>query len=293
MICTLNISSWQADIAKKEQIDAIEALENGAVVYLPTLHFEMQPEETELLSPTVLQGKSKNISFIPQKNKIKGSELRGHKMTKLMEFMTRFSQYSEHLIKNLLPHYKNTLMMGRTSYRPAEILGRKTSVRKDDTRLHVDAFPSAPNHGQRILRVFCNINPENKPRVWNLGEPFERVVRRFLHIFEPPLPGTRKMLQLAGVTKSYRSLYDHYMLQLHDNMKMNDLYQSNLAKQEFQFPSGTTWIVMTDSVSHAALAGQHLLEQTFYLPPEAMKNPENSPLRILERYLDTKLIDLH
>ncbi len=293
MIRTLDISSWQADVSKKEQSDAIEALENGTVLYLPTLRFDINHQEAELLSPNFLQGTSKNVSFIPHRNKIKGSKLRDSKMTKLMEFMARFSSHSEQLIKNLLPSYQNTLIMGRTSYRPAEILGRKTSVRKDDTRLHVDAFPSSPNHGQRILRVFCNINPENKPRVWNLGEPFENVVRRFLHVFEAPLPGTRKMLQLAGVTKSYRSLYDHYMLQLHDNMKMNDLYQNNLAKKEFHFPSGTTWIVMTDSVSHAALSGQHLLEQTFYLPPEAMKYPENSPLRILERYLDTKLIDLN
>jgi hypothetical protein len=41
---------------------------------------------------------------------------------------------------------------------------------------------------------------------------------------------------------------------------------------------------------HAALGGQHLLEQTFHLPVAAMRHPERSPLRILERLYQRPLV---
>ena len=59
------------------------------------------------------------------------------------------------------------------------------SWRADDRRLHVDAFPSRPNYGERILRVFTNVNPDGEPRVWRVGEPFEAVARRFLPRAKP------------------------------------------------------------------------------------------------------------
>ena len=61
-----------------------------------------------------------------------------------------------------------------------QVSTRKQSVRADDRRLHVDAFPSRPNYGERILRVFTNVNPDGEPRVWRVGEPFEDVAPRFL-----------------------------------------------------------------------------------------------------------------
>jgi hypothetical protein len=42
-------------------------------------------------------------------------------------------------------------------------------------------------------------------------------------------------------------------------------------------------MAFTDQVSHAAMAGQYQLEQTFLLPVDAMGEPQRSPLRILER----------
>lgn len=161
---------------------------------------------------------------------------------------------------------------------------------KDDTRLHVDAFPATPNQGKRILRVFSNINPSGTPRVWHLGEPFEEVVKHFLPTLRKPWFGVRTLLSLLKITKTYRSLYDHYMLMLHDEMKKSEDYQNKVKKTIMAFPAGSTWIVMTDAVSHAALSGQFLLEQTFYLPVAKMNQPEHSPLKTLEHYLKRSLI---
>jgi hypothetical protein len=66
-------------------------------------------------------------------------------------------------------------------------------------------------------------------------------------------------------------------------MKRSKDYQRAAPQSEFHFPPGSTWIVFTDAVSHAALAGQHLFEQTFYLPVTAMLDQGKAPLRILER----------
>jgi hypothetical protein len=88
---------------------------------------------------------------------------------------------------------------------------------------------------------------------------------------------------LFRITKSRRSAYDHFMLQLHDRMKADLEYQSGPNQSAYDFPAGSTWMAFTDQVAHAAMTGQHLLEQTFYLPVRSMMDESKSPLRILER----------
>jgi hypothetical protein len=73
------------------------------------------------------------------------------------------------------------------------------------------------------------------------------------------------------------------MLQLHDLGKLDEEYQRGSAHAALDLPAGSTWVVYTDQVLHAALAGQYLFEQTFHLPVDAMVHPENAPLRTLER----------
>jgi hypothetical protein len=79
------------------------------------------------------------------------------------------------------------------------------------------------------------------------------------------------------------------MLGIHDRMKADENYQSDAPQTNLAVPPGTTWVCYTDSVSHAAMSGQFAFEQTFYLPVAAMKDPERSPLRVLERLLHRKL----
>ncbi|HXH55010.1 MAG TPA: Kdo hydroxylase family protein [Gammaproteobacteria bacterium] len=292
MLHTLTTSSWTEPLSTVEQESAITALEDGKVLYFPNLSFEFSTAEQALLTPDVLSAGFKNISFNPKNGKIKGTaESQEKSLSSLMTLlMVRFFNNSRFLLNNIIPHYQGALQIGRTSYRPIEVLGRKTSLLKDDTRLHIDAFPATPNQGKRILRVFSNVNPENQARLWHLGEPFEQVVQQFLPVFKNPFFGYRKLLSLLKITKSYRSLYDHMMLTLHDEMKKSNVYQNKVQKTEMPFPAGSTWVVMTDCVSHAALSGQFLLEQTFYLAPSKMKNPEKSPLRVLEKMLCKKLV---
>ena len=134
-----------------------------------------------------------------------------------------------------MPAYTGKLRIAPTSYRPSQVETRAQSWRADDRRLHVDAFPSRPNYGERILRVFTNVDPEGQPRVWRVGEPFEDVARRFLPRLKPYSPLQARLLAALHVTKSLRSEYDHLMLQLHDGMKSDLDYQRDARQATMPF----------------------------------------------------------
>jgi hypothetical protein len=275
--------------AETNQQRAISQLESGQILFFPDLPFALSHDEKIFLTPEFADPSSKNIGYHPARNKLWGvRQLSDEQRIRLKTMLHRYAQHSQTLVRNLLPRYHSKIIMGRTSFRPVQISGRQTSPRKDDKRLHVDAFPSSPNQGNRIIRVFCNINP-SEDRVWRVGEPFEKVAQRFAPQISRPFPGSAALLHLLKITKSKRSAYDHYMLRMHDRMKEDEHYQATVTQQEIRFPPATSWIVQTDHVSHAAMQGQHLLEQTFYLPIEAMQDPNLSPQRVLEKILNQKL----
>jgi hypothetical protein len=287
-ILTLERRDW-AEVASPERVSsAATGLEEGAVLFFPGLRFEVGAEESGLFSPSI--STAKNVSFDPVSGRLGGTALGERQAATLRELMRRFSDSAASLLRALAPRYAGALQLGRTSFRPAEIAGRVTSWRHDDTRLHVDSFPATPVHGKRILRVFTNVNPGGRPRSWSVGEPFAEVARRFAGDLRIPLPGTAAILRLFRLTKSRRSPYDALMLQLHDRMKADAAYQAGAPQTRIDFPAGSTWTAFTDQVSHAALAGQYQLEQTFLLPVEAMLDPERSPLRVLERLKGRRLI---
>jgi hypothetical protein len=284
--------SWEQVFSQSFCNQAIEALESGKIIYFPNLAFNCLANERALIAAELGQSKAKNISFNSTNNILSGIELEPQLSETLKYFMKRYSQKSSRLLKNLFPHYQNNLTLERTSYRPAQISGRKvSSYRKDDTLLHVDAFQSAPTGGRRILRVFTNLNPNGEARHWKVGEPFERVAEHFmLRVSLRQFIGKPQILQLFKITKNKRTNYDHIMLQLHDIMKADENYQAQVMQQHLHFAPGSSWVVYTDQVSHAALSGQFALEQTFSLPPNGLKEINKSPLMVLEKLSGQKLI---
>lgn len=282
-IMNLPYSDWQTNCSPEVKTQAIQSLEEGQVIFFPNLMFQVSAEEARLLSPDFVAPKSKNISYNPLLDRIQGVDGSSEDKQQFKGLLQRFLSHAQRLITDLFPTYKTGLQRGRTSFRPVQVSHRKTSYRKNDRLLHVDAFPANPNQGKRILRVFSNINPNGQDRVWRIGESFEQVAQRFLPHIHPSFPGSRQLLKLLGITRGLRSEYDHLMLQLHDRMKKDSDYQQHAIQTEVRFPSGSTWIVQTDKTSHAALSGQYLLEQTFYLPITSMADPEKSPLYILEK----------
>jgi hypothetical protein len=289
-ITFIDSADWRCEFDDNTQMNAVKTLEEGQIILFPKLPFVLTETEKKFLTPDYADPKAKNISFNPITQKVRSAKCDVEDHQNLKNMLVRFAHSAEKLVRKLFPAYSDSLQVGRTSYRPVEIAGRMSSYRKDDTRLHVDAFPATPNQGKRILRVFTNINPFGDARVWRIGEPFQDVAKRFVPTVSKPFFGKAALMNALRLTKSFRTEYDHLMLQIHNHMKANLSYQKSAPQQEVYFAPGNTWIVQTDQVSHAAMSGQFVLEQTFYLPVNAMVNPDLSPLRTLEKIVGKSLV---
>src|SRR5207244_5249194 len=94
---------------------------------------------------------------------------------RLHRIMGEYSRQITNFITSFLAPYAGKLVLDFASFRPLEEQGRDLPRHKRNDLLHVDAFPTRPTRGGRILRVFVNINPA-VGRVWNVGEPFDTSV---------------------------------------------------------------------------------------------------------------------
>jgi hypothetical protein len=266
-------------------------LEHGGLIEFPRMGFALEADERDLIDPAVVSPKSKNISLGPR-GAVRGAVLDHVGEARMGRMMARFASFAENIVQALMPTYAEAMIRRRTSFRPGAVETRVLSPRRDDRRLHVDAFPANPTQGRRILRVFCNVNPDGSPRVWNVGElDFESFAKRYAgRLSGGPGPLAGWAMAATGLTRGRRSRYDQAMLELHDFAKLDDAFQAQTPRTTLDFPSGGSWILFSDSVLHAALAGQHLMEQTFLLPITAMAEPDLSPLETLERLTGRTLV---
>ena len=278
----LPITDWSGPFSPELRERAITALEAGKVIFCPSLPFKVEAEELPFLNPAVGDERRKNVSLNPATGQIGATALPPDEAARLAAMIQRFSDGADRLLRELFPSYAPALERARTSFRPVEIEGRDYSPRHDDKLLHVDAFPSRPLAGRRILRVFSNVADDGSVRKWRVGEPFADFAPRFLPRAKTLVPGAAWLMQQLGLTKGRRTPYDHLMLSLHDLAKLDAAYQAQAPRVGVEIPAGATWFCFTDQVLHAALAGHCCLEQTFHLPVESMARPERSPLRVLE-----------
>lgn len=271
---------------------AIETLEGGGVVYLPDGGFHLTEREKALVAnasvmlPTRKERESRNgrptVVFDPEVGHILRARISGQPRADLEALMSRYCDWAASLIRRLFPRYADDLVVDRLTYRPCE--------RSKVQGLHVDASYGRPTEGRAMLRVFCNINPDGRPRVWHVGESFEPFVKRYL-----PTARLRResrleaLLARLGVTHGKRTAYDRLMEDLRGQGKKDEAYQAEGPQRVVEFPTGAVWIAITDLVMHAAVSGQHSLDQTFFVPIRAMRCPENSSLAILERLTGQEL----
>jgi len=286
-VVTLDLAGWRPTLTEAARLEAARALEGGGVVRLPRVNFVLQDSERRFLSPSWSDGRAKNISL--DGKELKGAAGTAHDRAELGAMIARFASCAADLVATLFPRYAPYVKRARSSYRPQTAVGREVSWRKDDSRLHVDAFPSRPNRGERILRVFTNVSP-TEDRVWRVGEPFEVMAKTLLPRIPDPVPGASVVLAALRVTKGRRSVYDHLMLRLHDVAKADLAYQRDCAQETVCFAPGTTWLCFSDQVMHAAVSGQYMFEQTIHLPVAALYDPSRSPLAILERLTGRALV---
>ena len=286
-VLTLPLRQWAA----AEASSAVSELEQGKVLFLPELAFTLSEQEMPLLDPALVDPKRKNISYQPLSGKLTGVAV-AERRQQVQQLLERYYQSCRQLIAGLLPEYREALHHPTGSLRlhPVSAWRASSSWRKDDSRLHVDAFPSRPNYGERILRIFTNINPHGEHRQWRVGEPFPELAQRFMPRLARYSAFSSWLQHRVRITKTRRSHYDHLMLQLHDAMKADGDYQQQGPQLALAFPPGSSWICFSDQTPHAAMGGQFMLEQTFLLPVGKMQDPQRSPLKVLEQLRGQPLI---
>jgi len=283
--------------------DALDALEGGGVVLLPSVGFELNARERHLLSdlrnilarepdgdngrPTIIfdptRGKLANFNYAFSGWKLVRADVKRSVLPELQAMMVRYGGWAEDLIARVLPSYRSVLDRDRITYRPT----RRNAVQP----LHVDSAYGYPTQGRGMLRVFCNIDPFDRPRVWQLGEPFEGFARRFLPSVSLRRPSwTTAALSRLGIIGGAQTPYDRMLAELRRLGKGDVTYQRTAPRRVVEFPGGATWIAITDLVLHGAVSGQHSIDQTFFLPPTAMRDAARSSLRILERLSGQRLV---
>ena len=271
-----------------------EQLEGGAILSFrqPLIRI---PETDQHFLRGVQQAESvfiKNISYELTTDRLRGSATSDAPRVK--RILRAYAELSHHVVIDLLSPYASGLRVDYTSFRPLEERGRRLATRARNDLIHIDAFPTRPARGRRILRCFTNIHPSS-PRVWQIAETFEQLAERMALAAGLARRAARgnalssrcKQIVVAaarsvGIPIAYRSPYDRFMLDFHDYLKMHERFQSNARKERIEFPPGSTWIAFTDMVPHAVLSGQYALEQTFFVEVDSMLLPQRSPLRILE-----------
>ena len=289
---------------RREQRDArarayCELLESGQILFFRELPFHLPAEDREFLLTqewTELR-LHKNVSYRPSEDLLRGFSGDTATVNRVHTIMRNYSaQVIEFLTKFLAP-YAGKWILDFSSFRPFEEEGRDLPVHKRNDLLHVDAFPSRPTRGGRILRVFTNLNPQC-PRVWQTTESFAVLAEKFavdagLRQIAEDDSVIRRTVQDWGARLGFRGMgrtpYDMFMLRFHDYLKENTAFQQNCPKIRLEFPPLATWLVFSDSVAHAVMSGRFALEQTFLIPPEALVAPQHAPYRILEEIAGQRL----
>lgn len=280
-------------------------LETGSVLYFPQTPVPIPTEDLQFLlrQRQSDSGVHKNIAYKPKLDKLSGVDERNVspiEAERLCAIMRRYSASVGEFLGRFLAPYRKRWQMDYASFRPIEEEGRNLPLRHRNDLLHTDAFPTRPTGGRRILRFFHNIHPE-RTRDWVVGEPFPRLVGALtpgkMALPRPDGMAARAGKRLAQVTglaslapQWKRTPYDEFMIRLHNSMKEDADFQRECRKEEIRFAPGSSWMVFTETVPHAVIAGQYALEQTLLVEPEATVVPDSAPVAVLEAMAGARLV---
>lgn len=294
-------SAWAQGQQREARARAYcELLESGQILFFREMPFLIPAEDREFLlaqqwSELRLH---KNVSYRPSEDSLRGVSGDTRTVGRLHSILRNYSEAVAKFLDTFLSPYAGRRILDFASFRPLEEENRDLPLHKRNDLLHVDAFPSRPTCGGRILRVFTNLNPA-KPRIWDTTEGFGVLARKYaeaagLRDIAEDESFLVRTVQNWGGKLGFRGMgrtpYDMFMLRFHDFLKENEEFQSTCPKVRMDFPPLATWLVFTDSVAHAVLSGQYAIEQTFLIPPKALVAPAQAPYRILEEIAGRPLI---
>ena len=233
----------------------------------------------------------KDISFSPVRNATTGFIRESDaQASRLHAILGEFTHRAAAWLGQVLPRYAARWQPDRVTVRSEEEAIRKLRLTARNDLLHVDAFPSRPTRGARILRLFVNLHATD-PHVWATSLPFEDLFEKYSRFVGPSdwlADGWARrlgqgLLNLFQPGATARTPYDHFMLRLHHFLKTSDHFQERSPRKLWHFPPGSAWLLFTDGVAHAELRGQFALDHSFFIPQDALAIPHKSPFTLFEQ----------
>lgn len=268
-----------------------ERLERGELLVFSPCPFPLPgADDRAFLYEQQLKGK-KNISFHPAERTVKGfvpsAAQHGERLARVLG---DFADAAQNWLAQALPRYAASWRPDLVTYHPEEEATRRLRVSARNDLLHIDAFPSRPARGWRILRLYVNIHPTDA-RVWATSETFDALLEKYGKVAGLPTSlrsgwawrlgqGLLNVFQPGSVE---RTPYDQFMLRFHHFLKSHDPFQDKAPRRLWHFPPNSAWLAFTDGLSHAELRGRFALGHSFFISPHSLALPERSPAALLER----------
>lgn len=243
------------------------------------------------------QLKAKNVSYHPESGRLRGVKEQEGLRDVVLATLTAHGARVRAFLRECLPALTERWTVGTTSFRPIEERGRGLSAHASNELIHFDAGAYGATDGDRILRFFVNVNPD-EDRVWCTKGTFPEVFARYGaeagvadagSLERGPVGRLRgrllRVIAKAGLGEAVladSSPYDRLMRRFHNYMKDTPSFQErDETWREIRFPPFSAWMVLTDMLSHASVSGQHALVDTFILRLAACRRPELAPINIL------------
>ena len=150
-----------------------EALERGEILFFREPPFNLPAEDRDFL---LVQRWSelrlhKNVSYRPGEDALRGVSGDAATIDRIHAILRNYAAEVVGFAAKFLSPYALNWILDFSSFRPLEEEGRDLPLHKRNDLLHVDAFPSRPTRGGRILRIFTNLNPSRvrlEEACWNI-----------------------------------------------------------------------------------------------------------------------------
>ena len=296
----LTLSAERIEQARPRELS--DALERGLIVFFPQCPIEL-PESSELrfmrdeLPRRIVR---KNVSYHPEVDRV--SSLKGDPELELRvrRILATHSDRVLAFLRRVVPTLSEGCAVGTSSFRPLQERGRKLAAHASNELVHVDAGAYGATLGDRILRFFVNVSPD-EDRVWATKGTFPELYQRYGRAAGIARDGGARRLEqglldrargvlIEGLSRAgvpaarvlNSSPYDRLMRRFHNYMKDTQEFQAaREGHVELRFPPFSAWMVLTDMVSHACISGQHALVNTFLPRLAACRLPELAPINIL------------
>ena len=296
----LDVSADEVALACAQGGPALsDALERGRIVRFLTCPIALPPQgDQEFLRGELAARLSrKNVSWHPEGERLVGIKGAPAVAERAQAILRAHSTRASDFLHRAMPGFLRGAHVGTSSFRPLQEKGRHLSAHASNELIHIDAGAYGATHGDRILRFFVNLNP-SEDRVWASKGTFKDLYRahgaqaglRQGRVQPGPLDkalsGTLRAAARAvpALRMIDTSPYDRLMRRFHNFMKDEPAFRDSAEGQvELRFPPFSSWMVLTDAVSHACLSGQHALVDTLVVPLANCRLREEAPWDILAR----------